>query len=118
MRSADVRPEQYYGMAKSAQADLIWDTLFVRNTPLSEATRGVVAVLSALGLDPAAPDLREARAFFQGVRLGISRPCARARAGRSRRHDHESLRSAEVRVWDDGPALDSRFNTPFAWTRS
>ena len=39
MRSADVRPEQYYRMAKSAQADLIWDTLFVRNTPLSEATR-------------------------------------------------------------------------------
>ena len=41
-------------MTKSAQADLIWDTLFVRNTPISEATRGVVAVLTALGLDPAA----------------------------------------------------------------
>ena len=83
MRSADVRPEQYHQMPKSAQADLIWDTLFVRNTPLSEATRGVVAVLSALGLDPAAPDLREARAFFQGVRCRItSAGCSSARGSK------------------------------------
>src|SRR5205085_230459 len=80
LRSADVRPEQYYGMPRSVQADLIWETLFVRNTPLSEAACGVIAVLTALGLDPLAPDLREARAFFQGVRLPdqVDRVLARA----------------------------------------
>ena len=60
---------------------MIWETLFVRNTPLSEAACGVVAVLSALGLDTAAPDLREARDFFRGVRLTdhVTRVLDRAR---------------------------------------
>lgn len=50
-RSADVTPEQFWELSKTGRADLIWETLFVRRTPLSEATRGVTAVLTALGLD-------------------------------------------------------------------
>lgn len=112
MRSAEVRPEQYYRMAKPAQADLIWDMLFVRNTPLSEATRGVIAVLSAFGLDPAAPDLREARAFFQGVRLEdhVGQVLERARV-EAVVMTNDPFDPAEVRVWDEGPASDSRFHT-------
>lgn len=63
-RSWNGTPEQFWAMNKTQQADLIWNVLFVRNTPLSEACRGVVAVLTAFGLDPSASDLREARAFF------------------------------------------------------
>jgi len=66
MRSADITAERFRALSRSAQADLIWERLFVRNTPISEATRGVVAVLTALGLDPASPDLRAAREFFRG----------------------------------------------------
>ena len=65
LRSADITAERFRTLSQSAQADLIWETLFVRNTPLSEATKGVVAVLTALGLDPASPDLRQARDFFR-----------------------------------------------------
>ena len=65
MRSAEITPAQYRTLPRAAQADLIWETLFVRNSPISEATRGVVAVLTALGLDPASPNLREAREFFR-----------------------------------------------------
>ncbi|MEO6237223.1 MAG: glucuronate isomerase [Vicinamibacterales bacterium] len=112
MRSADVRPEQYYGLSTSAKADLIWETLFVRNTPLSEATRGVIAVLSAFGLDPSSPDLREARAFYQGVRLqdhvGRVLDIARVEAVVM---TNDPFDPAEVRVWDERPALDSRFHT-------
>jgi hypothetical protein len=63
-RSSDIKPDAYSVLTKREQADLIWETLFVDNPPVSEATRGVVAVLSALGLPTAAPDLSEARAFF------------------------------------------------------
>jgi hypothetical protein len=66
-RSNPIKPEQYWAMTKEQQADIIWDTLFVRNTPISEACRGVVCVLSALGLDPAASDLKEAREYFASV---------------------------------------------------
>src|SRR6266850_3675203 len=63
-RSSEVKPDQFWSMNTVEQADLVWKTLFVENTPLSEATRGVVTVLNALGLDAEAADLSEARAFF------------------------------------------------------
>jgi len=49
-RSSDTTPEAYWSLSKSDQADAIWRTLFVENTPISEATRGVVAVLKAFHL--------------------------------------------------------------------
>src|SRR5579863_7134939 len=60
-RSSPLTPEAYWRMTKREQADTIWRALFVENTPISEATRGVVSVLDALGLPTAAEDLTEAR---------------------------------------------------------
>jgi len=64
-RSSHTRPEQYFALSKTQQADAIWRALFVENTPISESTRGVVAVLKAFGLPTDRLDLAEARAFFQ-----------------------------------------------------
>src|SRR5208282_936465 len=66
-RSSPVTPQQFWALEKSQQADLIWDALFVKNTPLSEATAGVVAVMVKLGLDPTQPDLKQARAYFASI---------------------------------------------------
>ena len=63
-RSNEITPVAYWNLNKIEQADLIWKTLFVDNPPLSEATRGVVAVLAAFGLPTGAPDLKQARQFF------------------------------------------------------
>ena len=56
-RYFDIPYDKFWALSKQAQADLIWDALFVQSTPLSEATRGVVRVLSALGIDPNQRDL-------------------------------------------------------------
>jgi len=69
-RSSSVTPEHYWSLSKPAQAELIWKTLFVENTPISEATRGVIAVLKAFGLPTDISALGEARAFFQSQTLG------------------------------------------------
>src|SRR5215467_3457292 len=45
-RSSNRKPEQYWQMSKREKADAIWQALFVENAPVSEATRGVVAVLN------------------------------------------------------------------------
>jgi len=66
-RSSSVTPQQFWALNKPQQADLIWDALFVKNTPLSEATAGVVAVMVKLGLDPCRPDLKQAREYFASV---------------------------------------------------
>src|SRR5712691_8363087 len=64
-RSSDTTPELYWNLSKRERADAIWRTLFIENTPVSEATRGVVAVLKAFHLPTDRPDLVEARSFFK-----------------------------------------------------
>ncbi|HXQ74401.1 MAG TPA: hypothetical protein VN844_28100 [Pyrinomonadaceae bacterium] len=68
-RSARITPGQFWSMSKTGQADLVWKTLFVDNTPTSEAAQGIVSVLDVFGLDTRAEDLKEAREFFRSQRL-------------------------------------------------
>jgi len=63
-RSTNLSFSDFWQMTKTDRADLVWQTLFVNNSPLSEAARGIVTVLSAFGLDTRATKLDEARAFF------------------------------------------------------
>lgn len=44
-RSSPIAPREFWALSKQQRADLIWKVLFVENTPLSEATRGVVTVM-------------------------------------------------------------------------
>src|SRR5580704_13001206 len=46
-RSSAIKPDQYWALTKREQADAIWRALFVENSPISEATRGIIAVLKA-----------------------------------------------------------------------
>jgi hypothetical protein len=57
--------EQFWAMSKTEQADHIWKHLFVERTPISEACRGVVTTLSALGLDPGVKQLDQLRPWFR-----------------------------------------------------
>jgi hypothetical protein len=68
-RSSSATPQQFWAMTKAQQADLIWDALFVKNAPLSEATAGVVAVMTKLGLDPCQPNLKQAREYFASLKV-------------------------------------------------
>lgn len=68
-RSTRVSYDQFWSMSKTDQADLVWKTLFVDNTPTSEAAQGIVSVLDVFGLDTRASDLKEAREFFNSQRL-------------------------------------------------
>jgi hypothetical protein len=63
-RSSDATPEEYWKLSRTGRADAIWKALFIENSPISESTRGVVAVLNAFGLPTDAVGLREARRFF------------------------------------------------------
>ena len=63
-RSADISYEKFWAMTKTKQADLIWQTLFINNSPISESCRGVVTTLKELGLDLASRDLQDYREYF------------------------------------------------------
>jgi hypothetical protein len=110
MRASDVSPADFQQMPQPAQADLIWDALFVRSTPLSEATRGVVAVMSALGLDPTRPDLRQAREFFRdtSAEQQVNLVLARARVS-AVVMTNDPFDPAEAALWRNGRPADRRF---------
>ena len=63
-------PQAFYAMSKGRQAEIIWDALFVKRTPISEACRGVITTLMALGLEDAVweRDLDKIREFYRTFR--------------------------------------------------
>ncbi|MDW7675893.1 MAG: glucuronate isomerase, partial [Bacillota bacterium] len=56
--------DDFFKLSKREQADLIWQTLFIDHSPISEAHRGVLTVLAKLGLDVESRDLAAYRAYF------------------------------------------------------
>ena len=65
IRASDIPYDTYWGMTQQQQADAIWRTLFLEHAPISEACRGVLTVLSKLGLDLSRKNLNEYRDFFR-----------------------------------------------------
>ena len=117
-RSNPISPEDFWRLDKSRQADLVWRTLFVENTPLSEACGGVITILSALGLDTRAEDLREAREFFRTQEMGahldsvLEKACVSDVVMTNDPFDGE-----EIEVWTNGASVDSRFHAALRMDR-
>ena len=110
-RFARLKPAQYWALTKREQADLIWRTLFVENTPASEAARGVVAVLNAFGLDTRAKDLSEAREFFERQELRSHIRRVFELAGISEVvMTNDPLDPEEAPLWERGAEPDSQFH--------
>lgn len=111
-RYSTATPAEFWRMEKRAQSDLIWRTLFVENTPLSQATRGVTAVLSALGLNTRAADLSEAREFFgaQNPEYYLEKVLRIANVS-DIVMTNDPLDEAEIKTWNNADEkLDSRFH--------
>jgi hypothetical protein len=111
-RSARTPYEQFWAMSKTEQADLVWKTLFVDNTPTSEAAQGIISVLDAFGLDTRAPDLQEARAFFNSQRMAehIDQVFDIARVN-GVVMTNDPFDEKERAFWDRGFAGDPRFQS-------
>jgi len=106
-----VSPEQFYAMSKREQADHIWQSLFVDESPISEARRGVLTVLQAYGLDVTNGTPADFREFFAGTTVDehIDRVFELAKAERVVM-TNDPFNDAERAVWEEqGPETDKRF---------
>ncbi len=65
----DIAYEKFWNMPKPAQAELVWKELFVERSPVSEAARGVVTCLEAMGVKPGPKALAEARKMLAGCKV-------------------------------------------------
>jgi len=59
-----ITTEDFWKLSKREQADLVWEHVFLQHGALSEACRGVITTMNALGLDVAGRDLASIRAWF------------------------------------------------------
>ena len=109
-RSSDMQPEQYWAMDKQQRADAIWQALFLENSPISEATRGVIAVLHAFGLPTGRTGLKESRAFFKTRELRSHIQETFRLAGISTAvMTNDPLDPVEQELWMNGTDQDPRF---------
>lgn len=67
-RVAPMPYEQFWAMTAAQRADHIWKHLFIERSPVSEACRGVLTVLNALGIDVGKRDLGLARKYFSAMK--------------------------------------------------
>jgi hypothetical protein len=109
-RSSSISPERYWGLSKRERANAIWHALFVENSPVSEATRGVIAVLDAFDLPTDSPDLEEARSFFRAQRIESHVLKVLQMAGLSSVvMTNDPLHPEEQRIWVNGSHSRSEF---------
>ena len=61
--------EKFWSLPKAAQADLVWEHVFLKHGALSEAARGVITTFNALGLDTGGRDLPGIRKWFAAQKV-------------------------------------------------
>jgi len=68
LASADITADTFFALPSKRRAELVWQALFVNASPVSEACRGVITTLHALGLkeEVASRDLEAVRAWYAG----------------------------------------------------
>jgi len=63
-RHLDMPFANFWELPRARQAEIIWEELFIKNSPISESCRGVLTTLNLLGLDVRKRDLRAVRNWF------------------------------------------------------
>lgn len=111
-RVAPLPYERFWAMPKSEQADYIWKHLFLERSPVSEACRGILTILHALGLDTARRDLDSFRRYFASTRLeAYVEQVFRIANVKSVIMTNDPFDDLERPVWEQGGAADARFQT-------
>lgn len=109
-RKTDVSYQQFWAMTKTEQANLIWQTLFLQNSPLSEACRGVITTLDDLGLDVSSRNLQDYRTYFADTKVEdfIDTVFQNAKVSNVVM-TNDPFDPAEAPVWESGDVGDTRF---------
>ncbi|MFT3746483.1 MAG: hypothetical protein QM785_19605 [Pyrinomonadaceae bacterium] len=117
-RSSNISTDAFWLLSKREQADLIWQKLFVENSPISEAARGVITVLNAFGLDTNTRDLTQARDFFASVNVHSHVDTVLKTAGVSDVvMTNDPFDTEETAFWSSEMAADPRFHAALRMDR-
>jgi hypothetical protein len=111
MHYADMSFEAFYALPKAKQAELAWEELFIKRSPLSEACRGVLGALRGLGLKDKIRDLAAIRAHFvKASRLKQIDLVFKTAGVKEVVMTNDPFDDQERKVWEKGYAKDTRFH--------
>ncbi len=111
-RVLKLSPKDFFILPKSRQAELVWEALFVGQSPLSEATIGLVTTLNALGLDPRKDGLAGIRRWYAGQkRADFISKCLDLSGVQSVYMTNSPVDPVEAACWNNGAKGDERFKT-------
>ena len=109
-RQFDLPSDQFWALTKTQQADAIWQALFIDHSPISEACRGVLTVLKALGLDVKKRDLPALRQHFAKWNVAdFTARCLDLANVRKVCMTNSPFDDMERPVWERGFERDPRF---------
>jgi hypothetical protein len=102
--------EKFWTLSKTEQANQIWQALFLDHSPVSEACRGVLTTLQALGLDVRKRDLPALRKWFAASNVSdyLTR-CMELGQVRNICMTNSPFDDQERPVWERGFTRDPRF---------
>lgn len=109
-RYSNMDYKKFFSLSKNEQAELVWRILFVENTPISEAQRGVLTVLNKLGFDTSNKDIEYYRSSFKKMDLGeyIDKVFEISNV-KTVVMTNDPFDDIERRVWENGGCKDERF---------
>jgi hypothetical protein len=100
----------FWALDRARQAETIWKALFEENSPLSEATRGILTVFQMLGLDTGKPNLEAFRDYIrQQNRSDYTNKVLKLAKVKSVVMTNDPFDPAERVVWMKSPEVDPRF---------
>jgi len=67
MRWVDMPYDEFWALTKKEQAELVWKTLFIDHSPISEACRGVLTTFEEFGIDTSSRNLQDYRDHFDAM---------------------------------------------------
>jgi len=109
-RHVDLPYGKFWALSKLEQAELIWQELFIKHSPVSESCRGVLTTLHALGLDVKKRDLAAIRKWFAAQKADEHiAQCMDLAGVKKIWMTNSPFDDDERRVWEKGFRRDERF---------
>lgn len=112
IRATNIPYNDFWKKSKKEQADFIFENLFIKRSPLSEAARGVITVFSELGIDLSAKDLDAARKKYSEFNFNEFTDFVLDKANiKSLVMTNDVFDDYESQIWASNVTFDSRFKT-------
>lgn len=109
-RYLDIPYTAFWKLNKSQQADLLWEQLFLKHSPISEACRGVLTTLQQLGLEVKKRDLPALRKWFKDWDVhDFTSRCMDLASLRTICMTNSPFDDLERPVWEQSFTRDERF---------